>query len=91
MLLGIEEPARGRQCWGGEEGFLVGTAGEKELGKKAGSEKRMAEKEGVKDEKPRAINLDDHYSIKRVLDDAVSEVCCSSVFFFQLLLFELKP
>lgn len=47
-------------------------AGDKEQGKKAGG--KEAAKEVVKEEKPKSINLNDHYSIKRVLDDAVSEV-----------------
>ncbi|CAM6086512.1 unnamed protein product [Calypogeia fissa] len=47
-------------------------AGDKEQGKKGAGGKEVAA--AAKDEKPKAINLDDHYSIKRVLDDAVSEV-----------------
>ncbi|KAG6549848.1 hypothetical protein Mapa_008829 [Marchantia paleacea] len=44
-------------------------AADKEQAKKAGEKEEV-----VKEEKPKTINHNDHYSIKRVLDDAVSEV-----------------
>ncbi|BBM97552.1 signal peptidase complex subunit 2 [Marchantia polymorpha subsp. ruderalis] len=44
-------------------------AADKEQAKKSGEKEEV-----VKEEKPKTINHNDHYSIKRVLDDAVSEV-----------------
>lgn len=62
-----------------------GMAGEKEQGKKGAGGKEVA-----KDDKPKAINLDDHHSIKCALDDAVSEVVLGRGFVENVTLSNVK-